>query len=196
MSPVTYRTASPLAAGTYTVKGRYYVETGTQLIADINLCAIGLTNQVGETVPSIYDTVSDTTTSTTLEDIDGLTQNISIDLENLLKNGSQNLNIPLEADDVINVQIDDTIRVFVFGMVKRPGALEVKMSKRITLLQAIAQAGGLEDEAKQCGILIKRRNSDGKIINIKANLKDIIDDKRPAIELKEGDVVYVPESIW
>lgn len=127
---------------------------------------------------------------------DGATENITIDLEELLKNGNQSLNIPLEADDVINVQVDEIIRVFVFGMVKSPGALEVKMSKKITLLQAIAQAGGLEDEAKQSGILIKRRNSDGNIIKIKANLKDIIDDKRPDIELKEGDVVYVPESIW
>lgn len=122
--------------------------------------------------------------------------NISIDLEDLLINGNQKLNIPLKANDVINVPVDKIIHIFVFGMVRRPGALEVQMSKKITLLQAIAQAGGLADGAKKSGILIKRRDKNGKATKIKVNLKDIINDKKPDIELMEGDVVYVPESIW
>lgn len=126
----------------------------------------------------------------------GMTANISIDLEDLLINGNQKLNIPLIADDVINVPVDKIIHIFVFGMVKMPGALEVRMSKKLTLLQAIAQAGGLAEGAKKSGILIKRRNKDGKATKIKVNLKDIINDKKPDIELMEGDVVYVPESIW
>lgn len=126
----------------------------------------------------------------------GITANISIDLNDLLINGNQKLNIPLEANDVINVPVDEIIQVFVFGMVKNPGALQVKKSKKVTLLQAIAQAGGTDDGASEGSVVIKRRSERGKEIDIKVNLKDIIKGKSPDMELKEGDVVYVPESVW
>lgn len=126
----------------------------------------------------------------------GITANLSIDLEDLLINGNQKLNIPLKANDVIAIPVEKIIHVFVFGMVKKPGSLNINASKGITLLQAIAQAGGLAEGAKKRGIMIKRKNKSGKGIEIKANLKDIIKGKKPDIELMEGDVVFVPESIW
>ena len=67
---------------------------------------------------------------------------------------------------------------------------------KVTLLQAIAKAGGPAEGAKKKGVLIKRRNKDGKEININVNLKDIIKGKKPDIDLQKGDVVYVPESKW
>ncbi len=126
----------------------------------------------------------------------GMTASIAIDLEDLTVNGNQKLNIPLQANDVINVPVDRIINIYVFGQVRNPGALQVKMSKKITLLQAIAQAGGLAEGASKRGITIKRKDRSGKEIKMKVNLKDIIKGKRPDIELKEGDVVYVPESIF
>ena len=99
--------------------------------------------------------------------------------------------------DVINIPIDQIINVYVFGAVNNPGALQVKMSKKITLLQAIAQAGGTSEGASKSGILIKRRDiKTGKETNIKVNLKDVFKGEKPDIELQEGDVVYVPESIF
>lgn len=99
--------------------------------------------------------------------------------------------------DVINIPIDQIINVFVFGAVRNPGALQVKLSKRFTLLQAIAQAGGTAEGASKSGIVIKRKdNKTGKETEIKVNLKDIIKGKKPDIELQEGDVVYVPESVF
>ena len=122
---------------------------------------------------------------------------LAIDLEDLIINGNQILDIPLQANDVVNIPIDQIIHVYVFGEVKNPGALEVKMSKKITLLQAIAQAGGTIEGASKSGITIKRKDKKtGKEIKIKVNLKDIIKGKKPDIELKEGDVVFVPESIF
>lgn len=127
----------------------------------------------------------------------GITATIAIDLEDLLINGNQKLNIPLQPNDVINVPVDKIINIYVFGQVRNPGALQVKMSKRITLLQAIAQAGGMTDGASQRGVTVKRKDPrTGKEIKMKVNIKDIIRGKKPDIDLKEGDVVYVPESIW
>jgi len=127
---------------------------------------------------------------------DGTTASISIDLEELLINGNQNLNIPVQPNDVINVPVDKLINIYVFGEVKQPGALQVKMSKKITLLQAIAQAGGLSENATKRGVTIKRRDKSGKEINITVNLNDIIKSKKKDIPLQEGDVVIVKQSIF
>jgi len=127
----------------------------------------------------------------------GESGSIAIDLEDLLANGNQKLNIPLQPGDVINIPVDKIILVFVFGEVRNPGALQVKTSKRITLLQAIAQAGGTTEGASRSGITIKRKDrKTGQEIKTKVNLKDIIKGDTPDIELKEGDVVFVPESIF
>jgi polysaccharide export outer membrane protein len=127
----------------------------------------------------------------------GVQAKLAIDLNDLIINNNQNLNIPLMPKDVINIPIDQIINVFVFGAVRNPGALQVKMSKKITLLQAIAQAGGTADGASKSGIVIKRKDKKtGKETKIKVNLKDIIKGKKPDIELQEGDVVYVPESVF
>ncbi|MCR4395229.1 MAG: polysaccharide export protein, partial [Candidatus Saccharicenans sp.] len=61
---------------------------------------------------------------------EGNTASISIDLEDLLLNGNQRLNIPLQPGDVINVPVDRLITIYVFGQVRNPGALQVKMSKK------------------------------------------------------------------
>jgi polysaccharide export outer membrane protein len=128
---------------------------------------------------------------------DGIQAKLAIDLNDLIINNNQKLNIPLMPKDVINIPIDQIINVFVFGAVRNPGALQVKMSKKITLLQAIAQAGGTAEGASKSGIVIKRKDKKtGKETKIKVNLKDIIKGKKPDIELQEGDVVYVPESVF
>lgn len=127
---------------------------------------------------------------------EGTTVSIAIDLEDLLLNGNQKLNIPLMPGDVINVPVDRLINVYVFGQVRNPGAIQVKMSKKITLLQAIAAAGGLTEGASKRGVTIKRILKDGREQKIKVNLNDIIKGKKPDIVLQEGDVIYVPESIF
>jgi len=127
----------------------------------------------------------------------GVRARLAIDLDDLINNGNQKLDIPLQANDTVNIPIDQLINIFVFGEVRNPGALQVKMSKRTTLLQAIAQAGGPIEGAARGSVTIKRKDrKTGKEIKMKVNLKDIIKGKRPDIELREGDVVFVPESIF
>jgi polysaccharide biosynthesis/export protein len=121
---------------------------------------------------------------------------IRIDLEDLTVNGNQNLNIPLQPGDVINIPVDEVVSIFVFGAVRNPGALQVKKSKKLNIVQAIAQAGGLTESGKYSGIAIKRTLKSGKEQNMVVDLKDIINGKKPTLVLQEGDVVFVKESIW
>ena len=127
---------------------------------------------------------------------DGLTSSLAIDLDDLVINGNPRLNVPLQPNDVVNVPVDRLITIYVFGEVKQPGALQVKLSKRITLLQAIAQAGGTTEDAARGSITVTRKDKSGKETKIRANLKDIIKGKKPNIPLVEGDVIYVPASIF
>jgi len=127
---------------------------------------------------------------------DGQTSTIHIDLKELLVNANQALNVPIEPNDVVNVPVDREIRVFVMGRVTRPGAVKAKLSEGITLLQSIADAGGLAEGAKEGSITITRKDKTGKEQKIKVNLKDILKGKKKDIPLQEGDVVFVPESFW
>jgi polysaccharide export outer membrane protein len=126
---------------------------------------------------------------------DGQTSTVTIDLKDLLVNGNQTLNVAIEPNDVINVSVDREIRVFVMGRVNTPGPITAKLSEGMTLLQAIAGAGGPAEGAKQTAVTITRKNG-GKEQKIKVNLKDILKGKKMDIKLQEGDVVFVPESFW
>ncbi len=127
---------------------------------------------------------------------DGETSTIRIDLRELWVDGNKALNIPIEPNDVINVPVDREIRVFVTGRVNNPGPITAKQSEGITLLQAIAGAGGLAEGAKQAGITIKRKGPGGQEQMFKVSYRDVVRGKRMDIRLQEGDVVVVPESFW
>jgi polysaccharide export outer membrane protein len=124
---------------------------------------------------------------------DGKQIRITINVEDLIIKGNQDLNIELQPKDVVNIPIDQTFNVFVYGEVNTPGAISYLSSKKITLLQAIAQAGGTTEWAKKSRIVIKRKDKKtGKEMKIGVNLKNMISGKVADIVLEEGDVVIVP----
>ena len=124
---------------------------------------------------------------------DGKQTRIVVKLEDLMINGNLDLNIELQPKDVVNIPVDQMQNVFVYGEVRTPGAVPYLSSKRITLLQAIAQAGGTTEWAKKSGVIIKRKDKKtGKEMNIPINLKRMINGKIADIVLEEGDVVIVP----
>ena len=126
------------------------------------------------------------------QEADGKQTIISIDLEDL-NSGSRDLNIDLKPKDVISIPIDQTLNVFVYGEVRNPGAIPYLRSKKITLLQAVAQAGGPTEWAKKSKVVVKRKDrATGKEMKINVNLKKMIEGKVADIVLEEGDVVIVP----
>ncbi len=125
---------------------------------------------------------------------DGKSASLAIDIEELMLKGNASLNIPLQSNDIVNVAMDMLVDIFVFGQVKNPGQIQMKKSDQLTLLRAIAQAGGFGDRARKSSVLITRRES-GKEIKIKVNVKKILSGKQPDFNLKPNDVVYVKESV-
>lgn len=127
---------------------------------------------------------------------EGGSTSLHVSIEDLFIKGDARLNIPLEPNDVINIPVDKFVAIYVFGQVKNPGALQVKKSAMPTLLQSIAQAGGFTDRAGKGGVRIRRKDSAGKEIEFKVNVKDILNGKRKDIPLLENDTVFIPESLF
>lgn len=126
----------------------------------------------------------------------GLDDQLTIDLEDLFARGVKEVNIPLFPNDLVNVPGTITVTVYCLGEVKQPGALSFKSNERISLLAAIAHAGGLTDRASS-RILIKRSNrSGGGDQEINVDFKRILAGKEPDVELKQGDVIVVKESFF
>jgi len=124
---------------------------------------------------------------------DGKQERIVIVLEDLMTDGNPELNIELKPKDVLTIPIDQTLNVFVYGEVRTPGVIPYLSSKKITLLQAIAQAGGTTEWAKKSKVVVKRRDKrTDKEMKIRVNLKKMISGKIADIVLMEGDVVIVP----
>ncbi len=125
----------------------------------------------------------------------GLSDQVTIDLNDLLVRGDQRLNIPIFANDLINVPVTVDVTVYCLGEVAKPGALAFKSNERITVLTAIAHAGGLTDRASS-RILIKRAvNADGPP-ELNVDYKKILAGKQPDVDLRPGDVIVVKESFF
>jgi polysaccharide biosynthesis/export protein len=124
----------------------------------------------------------------------GLSDQIAIDLNELLVRANPRVNIPLFANDLINVPVAVPVTVYCLGEVARPGAQTFKSTDRVSLLAAISQAGGLTDRAAS-RISIKR-NEGGTPVELAADYKRIVAGKEPDVELREGDVILIKESFF
>lgn len=124
----------------------------------------------------------------------GLSDQVTIQLEDLLVRADPRVNLPIFANDLINVPVSVVVTVYCLGEVEKPGALAFKSNERITVLSAIAQAGGLTDRASD-KIRIRRLGAaQGQEILI--DYKKVVAGKEPDVELKQGDVIVVKESFF
>jgi len=121
----------------------------------------------------------------------GQKERIVLNVDEIMKK-SNDANLMLQPKDEIIVPFDQQLTVFVYGEVKNPGAIQFMESKKITLLQAVAQAGGLTEWANAVQVLVKRKDpKTGKDLNYWYNLKKIVKGSKPDVYLQDGDVVVV-----
>jgi polysaccharide export outer membrane protein len=80
----------------------------------------------------------------------------------------------------------------ILGRVAKPGSYS--LTSATTILDAIAQAGGFQDFAKQKDIYILRQNPSGGESRIAFNYKDVIKGKHPEqnIKVEPRDTIVVP----
>ncbi len=127
---------------------------------------------------------------------DKTTRTLRIPIYDLLMKGDPSLDIPLQANDIINVPIDEMVKIYFVGEVNSTGVLEVKRSEIPTLQQAIIQKGGFTKKAAQKRVMIKRMGPDGKEQILTYNVRAILKGRKKDVPLKENDTIYVPETIF
>lgn len=124
----------------------------------------------------------------------GMTEQIAIDIDDLLVNGNADLNIPLAPNDVVNVPMDTPTTIYVLGEVMRPGTVQFRRSQNPTLLQALAGAGGLTDRASKTVVI--KRIVNGKPTSLNVNYRKITDGNTPDVPLLDNDTIVVRESLF
>jgi polysaccharide export outer membrane protein len=100
-------------------------------------------------------------------------------------------NVALQPGDTVVVSRSGI--VYVVGDLTRPGGFLIENNDRLTLLQAIALAGGTNRTAALDRSKIVRKAADGHQ-ELPVELKKIFAGKRPDIRLEDGDILFVPSS--
>ena len=113
-----------------------------------------------------------------------------------MTNRDPSLDIPIQPGDIVSAPIDQFVYIYVDGAVKTPGRIEQLSSRPITLLQAIAKAGGATDRANLKKIQVIRQGGTGGEAVLLFNLTRIRRGKDPDPVLFDGDVVVVPETFF
>jgi polysaccharide export outer membrane protein len=92
----------------------------------------------------------------------------------------------------VSVNEVHSLRVSILGEVQRPGVLELR--GKITILEAIAMAGGFRDFASPSKITVIRTDDKGQSQKIRFNYNKAISSSsdEPNMVLNPGDVIVVP----
>lgn len=124
---------------------------------------------------------------------DGSTTPIRIAIEALMSDPAQN--ILLEPGDIVYVQVDREVTVYVGGQVKAPGAYKFMLSRMPTITMAITQAGDFTERARKGKVIIRRKDEKGqeKIINV--DVDAIHKGRAKDVPLQENDIIFVSETI-
>lgn len=98
-------------------------------------------------------------------------------------------------DVTVSVKEINSLKVNVLGQVQKPGVIEVK--RRVSVLEAIALAGGLTPFAAANRMVVLRKAPDGRLVRIGIRYKDLVEgDDRQNILLQRDDTVMVPQSLF
>lgn len=164
---------------------------------------VTIIGEVGK--PGIYPDIGEHKPYEVVSQAGGFSQNASRKIAILRRNQPDPVRVTLPrnlADDLSsNVEImpGDTITVprapviYVVGDVGRPSGLLVD-NGGLTVLQALALAGGTNKTAKLGASRIIRKGPAGGVTETKVEIKKMLEAKIPDIPLQADDILFVPVS--
>ena len=99
---------------------------------------------------------------------------------------------------IIKLISTQSSQIVLLGEVKKPGVYPLAYGETITLLQAVAGAGGFTELASPDRVRIVRRGPDGQQVTIPVRVSDLLKGKRGQrdIPLEPNDVIMVPEVLF
>jgi len=187
--------AKPVSViGTVEKPGLYYL-TGQRNLIEVLSMAGGLAKR-GGTAAGRTVVVTRRSGFKQLPSAEGLRalapDRVEINLQKLLYAQEPALNIEIMPLDTISVSRADI--VYVVGAVKKAGGFVLEDRERVTVLQALALAEGLEGTAARGSARIIRRGEGGSKTEIPVNLGKILKGQSNDMELAANDILFVPDS--
>lgn len=149
--------------------GRYPLETANSKVTDMLAVAGGMTPLGSDIVILTGMRV-------------GKPIRLELDVASMFLDGKNGGDMVVQGGDMLYVH--RAPQFYIYGEVQRPGAYRVE--RDMTLMQALAQGGGLTLRGTLWGLRINRRDKDGILQRISPEMDDLI---------QPNDVVYVRESL-
>ncbi len=167
---VTVKSNQVSILGQVAKPGRYPIESSTTRVSEMIAAAGGV-------LPGGSDIV------TLVGTRNGKPVKYDIDLPSILQAGKRDLDMVVSNGDILHV--DREQKIFIYGEVQKPGSY--RWDRGMTVLQAMAQAGGLTQRGTERGIRIHRRDPNGGTKIIEPKMIDPVE---------RDDVIYVRESVF
>lgn len=120
---------------------------------------------------------------------------VVLPVKEVMEGSGDAADLPIQAHDVIAVSTVKQPRlVQITGDVNRPGAIELTSHDSISLVQAIAVAGGLTRTSKHDIQLVHTDANGNRTSSAQIDLKKVIAGRADDYRLHDGDIVIVPSS--
>ena len=116
-----------------------------------------------------------------------------IDVRAVMSGKDPEGNIMIKPHDVITVA--RARMVYVLGNVTRPGGYVMTDNETMSVTQAIAVAGGWDKTARLSQAKVLRADGGAERESIPLDVKKIMENKSPDLQLKPDDILYVPNSM-
>jgi polysaccharide export outer membrane protein len=124
----------------------------------------------------------------------GISEQVSISIDDLMVNGNPDANIPLAPNDLVNIPADTPITIYLLGEFARPGPAQFRSSQTPTLLQAMSAAGGYTDRAGKNVVITRMVN--GKQERIVVNYRSILAGRRADVVLQDNDTLFIEPALF
>ena len=150
--------------------GRYPLETGEVNLTDIVATAGGVSAGASDIIVVVGTRK-------------GQPFRAEVDLPTVFGPNRRSADILLQNGDVIWVERAPTI--YMYGEVQRPGAM--RLERNMTVMQALASAGGLTLRGTARGLRVSRKDASGTTREVEPAMTDT---------LRPDDIVFVRESVF
>jgi polysaccharide export outer membrane protein len=150
--------------------GRYLIDPNTSIF-DLLAQAGGTTSESSEIIYILHT------------DVAGVVQRYSMDLKSLSGASALQPEQRLQSGDQVLVPRADEF--YIYGEVSRPD--KYRIERGMTVVEAIARAGGVGPRGSERRVDIKRMGADGKYVILHAKASDSV---------QPNDVIHVKESIF
>ncbi|NWG46210.1 MAG: SLBB domain-containing protein [Alphaproteobacteria bacterium] len=113
----------------------------------------------------------------------GETKRIEVDLDSIIERGKRSDDVLVQGGDIVTVS--EAPIVYLYGAVNSPGAYTIEPG--MSVIQVLSLAGGVAQDGSDSRLDVRRRDGDGKLVEINVDLFDALQDE---------DILIVRKSIF